>query len=206
MGAPRTLISLDRTARQDRVPCGSSWDQNRPRTTNAEAAQNRQPPRSCNGCGGQDLNLRHRVMSPGKGSALSLGCYRYWDLTWVAWAAHRADASQVPGLLAQLGIPPASFTADVAYDGGPICEAVLAAGHCPRIVVSPPRRAVVAGPSEPLIVQRDAAISAIQREGWRAWKKVAGYHQQARAVPSAATSAPLGRACGLGMAKARITR
>ena len=94
--------------------------------------------------------------------------------------AHSADASQVPGLLAQLGVPLASFTADGAYDGRPIYEAVLAAGSSPPSVVPPPRRAVVAGPSEPLLVQRDAAISAIQRGGRRAWKKAAGYHQQAR--------------------------
>jgi transposase len=95
--------------------------------------------------------------------------------------AHTADASQVPSLLAQLGVPLASFTADGAYDGRPVYDAVLAAGPCPRIVIPPPRRAVVAGPSEPLLVQRNAAISAIQHDGRRAWKKAAGYHQQAGA-------------------------
>jgi hypothetical protein len=92
--------------------------------------------------------------------------------------AHTADASQPPVLLAQLGVPLASFTAHGAYDGRPVYEAVLAGGSCPRIVVPPPRRAVVAGPSEPLLVR----------------------------VPSAGTSGPSGRDCGLGIAKARISR
>jgi len=43
------------------------------------------------------------------------------------------------------------------------------------------RTATVAGPSEPMLAQRDAAIEAIGREGRRRWKKTAGYHQQARA-------------------------
>jgi hypothetical protein len=39
----------------------------------------------------------------------------------------------------------------------------------------------VAGPSEPELAQRDAAIEAIGRVGRRRWKKMASYHQQARA-------------------------
>jgi hypothetical protein len=39
----------------------------------------------------------------------------------------------------------------------------------------------VAGPSEPAVAQRDAAIGAIGRVGRRGWKKMAGCHQLARA-------------------------
>ncbi|MCO4762552.1 MAG: IS5 family transposase [Myxococcales bacterium] len=91
------------------------------------------------------------------------------------------DAATVPDLLAQLDRPVASFTADGAYDGRPVYEALLAAGSAPRIVSPPIRTAKVAGPSEPTLTQRNAAIESIGREGRRQWKKAAGYHQQARA-------------------------
>ena len=87
----------------------------------------------------------------------------------------------MPDLLEQLDAPLERFTADGAYDGRPVYEAVLAAGPAPRIVVPPIRTATVAGQSEPTLAQRDAAIEAIGRDGRRQWKKAAGYHQQARA-------------------------
>ena len=95
--------------------------------------------------------------------------------------AATTDASVVPDLLSQLDASIESFTADGAYDGRPVYEAVLAAGPGPRIVIPPIRTATVAGPSEPTLAQRDAAIEAIGRNGRRQWKKEAGYHQQARA-------------------------
>jgi hypothetical protein len=95
--------------------------------------------------------------------------------------ASTPDANVVPDLLDQLDTPLASFTADGAYDGRPVYEAVLDAGPAPRIVVPPSRTAAVAGPSEPTLLQRDAAIESIRLDGRRQWKKTAGYHQQARA-------------------------
>ena len=95
--------------------------------------------------------------------------------------AATTDASAVPDLLGQLGEPTETFTADGAYDGRPVYEAVLAAGSAPKIVIPPIRNATVAGPSEPALRQRDAAIESIGRDGRRQWKKEAGYHQQARA-------------------------
>ena len=96
-------------------------------------------------------------------------------------AATTADASVVPHLLEQVDAPIESFVADGAYDGRAVYEAVLAAGPALRIVVPPIRTATVAGPSEPALAQRDAAIEAIGRVGRRRWKKMASYHQQARA-------------------------
>jgi hypothetical protein len=58
---------------------------------------------------------------------------------------------------------------------------VLGAGAAPRVVVPPIRTAVVAGPSEPLLEQRDAAIETISLVGRREWKKASGYHRQATA-------------------------
>ncbi len=95
--------------------------------------------------------------------------------------ATTTDASVVPDLLEQLDGPLVSFTADGAYDGRPVYEAVLGAGPAPRIVIPPSRTAVAAGPTEPILAQRDAAIEAIDRDGRRRWKKSAGYHQQGRA-------------------------
>ena len=99
----------------------------------------------------------------------------------VLTAATTADACVVPELVEQVDAPIDRFTADGAYDGRPVYDTVLAAGPAPRIVVPPIRTATVAGPSEPMLAQRDAAIEAIGREGRRRWKKTAGYHQQARA-------------------------
>ncbi len=96
-------------------------------------------------------------------------------------AATTADASVVADLLEQVDVPIERFVADGAYDGRAVYGAVLAAGLAPRIVVPPIRTATVAGPSEPALAQRDAAIDAIGRVGRRRWKKMAGYHQQARA-------------------------
>ena len=95
--------------------------------------------------------------------------------------ATTADAAIVPDLVDQLPAPLASFTADGAYDARAVYGAVLAAGPEPRIVVPPIRTAAIAGPSEPTLAQRDAAIESIDRDGRRRWKKTAGYHQQARA-------------------------
>ena len=93
--------------------------------------------------------------------------------------AYVPDGVVGPGLLAQLGSPLLSFTADGAYDGRPVYEAVLAAGPAPCIVVPPSRTATVSG--EARLAQRDAAVLAIQRDGRSRWKKDVGYHQQARA-------------------------
>ena len=95
--------------------------------------------------------------------------------------AATTDASVVPDLPGQLDVPVPSFTADGAYDDRPVYDAVLAAGPAPRIVIPPIRTATVAGMTEPVLEQRDAAIRAIQKDGRRHWKKTAGYHQQARA-------------------------
>lgn len=93
--------------------------------------------------------------------------------------AHVPDGAMVPDLLRQLEGPLLSFTADGADDGRPVYEAVLAAGPAPRIVVPPPKTAVVT--AEPSLDQRDAAFQAMERDGRRRWKKEVGYHQQARA-------------------------
>jgi hypothetical protein len=92
--------------------------------------------------------------------------------------AYVPDGVVVSGLLAQLGSPLLSFTADGAYAGRPVYEAALAAGPAPRIVVPPSRTATVSG--EARLAQRDAAVLAIQRNGRRRWKRDAGYRQQAR--------------------------
>ena len=68
------------------------------------------------------------------------------------------DASVVPQLLDQVDALLSRFTADGAYDRRAVYEAVLRAGAAARVVVPPIRTAVVAGPLEPLLEQRDAAI------------------------------------------------
>ncbi|MCO4762115.1 MAG: hypothetical protein KC502_11460 [Myxococcales bacterium] len=87
----------------------------------------------------------------------------------------------VPDLLGQLAAPVQRFSADRAYDDRPVHTRVLAAGPAAKIVISPIRTAKVAGPSEPTLTQRDAAIESIAQDGRRQWKKTAGSHPSARA-------------------------
>ncbi len=72
----------------------------------------------------------------------------------------------------------ASVTGDGAYDTVGFYEA--ASARDARVVVPPPRTAKVSR-SRPRSCARDHAITDVETLGRRQWKKVSGYHQQARA-------------------------
>jgi hypothetical protein len=84
------------------------------------------------------------------------------------------DASQVGPLLDQIDMPIDQFTADGAYDGNPIYEAV--AGHSPdAAVVIPPRANAIVRPDAGPSRQRDRHIAAINADGRLKWQAATGY-------------------------------
>ncbi len=87
------------------------------------------------------------------------------------------DAGQVPSLLEQVEGEIASFTADGAYDGEPVYQAMASKQHDPPPdVVIPPRASAV--PSMNALQpqsQRDRHIQLIAEKGRMGWQKVTGY-------------------------------
>ena len=87
------------------------------------------------------------------------------------------DAGQVPDLLGQIDGEIASVTADGAYDGDPVYQAVASRQpDQPPDVVIPPRASAV--PSTAAADQpspRDRHIQLIAQKGRIAWQKAAGY-------------------------------
>jgi Transposase DDE domain len=90
------------------------------------------------------------------------------------------DAGQVPALLGQIEGEIASVTADGAYDGEPVYQAVVRhqSDPVPNIVI-PPRASAV--PSTEAQSQRDHHIRIIAEKGRMAWQKVTGYGRRSLA-------------------------
>ena len=88
------------------------------------------------------------------------------------------DASEGLVLLESVKRGLVSFTADGAYDSVAIYNAARARGA--RVVVPPPRTAVVQRGRKRGSTERDRAIKRICKIGRRRWKKESGYHRQGR--------------------------
>ena len=136
------------------------------------------------------------------------------------------DVSEVPDLLDQIDADIASMTADGAYDGEAVYDAV-AERHPSATVITPPRVTSVA--DETKATQRDRHLAMIDEHGRMAWQRRAGYNRrslvetamfryktiigrklQARTLSNQKTEAKIGcnvlnRMTGLGMpASARV--
>jgi hypothetical protein len=87
------------------------------------------------------------------------------------------DAGQVPVLLEQIDAEIASVTADGAYDGEPVYQAVASRQpDKPLEVIIPPRSSAATGASAGKAPsQRDRHIRAIAEKGRMAWQKATGY-------------------------------
>jgi hypothetical protein len=86
------------------------------------------------------------------------------------------DAGEVPALLGQVEGEIASVTADGAYDGEPVYQAVASRQPDPQVdVVIPPRASAVASTETPM-----RRASAIAMKGRMAWQKATGYGRRAR--------------------------
>jgi hypothetical protein len=89
------------------------------------------------------------------------------------------DASRVRTLIGQVDRPLASFTADAAYDEGPVYEAAAnhQQGRSPKILI-PPKRNARLGSKSAAHKERDRNIRARRRWGKRKWGAVSGYNQR----------------------------
>jgi hypothetical protein len=87
------------------------------------------------------------------------------------------DAGQTPVLLEQVDAEIASVTADGAYDGEPVYQAVASRQpDKPPDVIIPPRSSAAPGAStDDAPSQRDRHIRAIAEKGRMAWQKATGY-------------------------------
>ena len=96
---------------------------------------------------------------------------------------HVDDAAQAPTLLGQVEGMIASVTADGAYDGEPIHQAVAECQPDPPVaVVIPPRSTAVPGPAAGTAPsQHDQHIRMIGDKGRMGWQKAVGYGRRSHA-------------------------
>jgi hypothetical protein len=88
------------------------------------------------------------------------------------------DVSEIPGLLDQIDAKVASLTADGAYDGAAVYDAV-AERHPEAAVIIPPR--ATARPNETTTTQRDRHIAEISKHGRMGWQRSSGYNHRSLA-------------------------
>ena len=93
------------------------------------------------------------------------------------------DADQVPALLEQIEGEIASVTADSAYEGDPMYQAVARhqSDPVPDIVIPPRTSAVPSAQSAQVPSQRDHHIRIITEKGRMAWQKATGYGRRSLA-------------------------
>jgi transposase len=85
------------------------------------------------------------------------------------------DVSEVPDLLDEIDAEVASVTADGAYDGETVYDAV-AERHPSATVIIPPRATSVAG--ETTAIQRNQHLAMIDEHGRMGWQRRSGYNQR----------------------------
>jgi Transposase DDE domain len=86
-----------------------------------------------------------------------------------------ADVSELPGLLDQIDAEIASVTADDAYDGEVVYDAV--ANHHPDAkIIIPPRATAIQ--NETTMTQRDRHIATIEKHGRMGWQRRSGYNRR----------------------------
>jgi hypothetical protein len=88
------------------------------------------------------------------------------------------DVSELPDLLDQVDAGIASLTADGAYDGEVVYNAV-ANRHPDAEIIIPPRATAV--PNETTMTQRDRHITTIERHGRMGWQRRSGYNRRSLA-------------------------
>ena len=86
-----------------------------------------------------------------------------------------ATFSELPELLDQIEADIASLTADGAYDGEAVYDAI-AERHPEASVIIPPRTTAI--PSETTTTQRDRHLEAIGKHGRIGWQRSSGYSRR----------------------------
>ena len=121
---------------------------------------------------------------------------------------HVGDVSELPGLLDQIDADVASLTADGAYDGEAVYDAVADRSPDAEVII-PPRATAV--PNETTTTQRDRHFATIKKHGRMSWQRRSGYNRrslvetaiyryktiinrrlQARTLPNQRTEAKIG--------------
>ena len=85
------------------------------------------------------------------------------------------DVSEMRALLDQIDAAVATMSADGAYDGEALYDAV-AERHPEAAVIIPPR--ATAGPNESTTTQRDRLIAEIEAQGRMGWQRRSGYNRR----------------------------
>jgi transposase len=85
------------------------------------------------------------------------------------------DVSELPELLDQIDADVASMTADGAYDGDAVYDAVLER-YPEAAVVIPPRATAI--PSKTTTTQRDGHLEVIGKHGRMSWQRSSGYNRR----------------------------
>jgi transposase len=85
------------------------------------------------------------------------------------------DVSEIPHLLDQIDADVASMTADGAYDGEAVYDA-MAKRHPEAVVIIPPRATAVE--SETTATPRDKHLAAIAKHGRIGWQRSSGYNRR----------------------------
>ena len=85
------------------------------------------------------------------------------------------DVSELPGLLDQIDGEIASLTADGAYDGEVVHDAVANRHPDAQIIVLPRATAVS---NETTTTQRDRHIATIEKHGRMGWQRRSGYNRR----------------------------
>ena len=85
------------------------------------------------------------------------------------------DVSEMSALLNQIDAVVASMTADGAYDGEAVYDAV-AEHHPEAAVIIPPRATAV--PNQSTTTQRDRHIAEIEERGRMGWQRRSGYDRR----------------------------
>lgn len=90
------------------------------------------------------------------------------------------DGSQVGPLLDQVAGAVASFTADGAYDTGPVSAAVAGRHPDAAIIVPPRSTAMPSDTAQTNPTQRDRHLQGITNSGRAGWQKSSGYNKRSR--------------------------
>ena len=126
---------------------------------------------------GEWLDQKHGIRSPRRWRKLHLGVDAgTHEIIAVALTLDDVgDVSELPGLLDQIDADVASLTADGAYDGDAVYDAV-ADRHPGAEVIIPPRATAV--PNETTTTQRDQHIVTIDKHGRMGWQRRSGYNRR----------------------------
>jgi transposase len=129
---------------------------------------------------GEWLNQKHGIRSRRRWRKLHLGvdADTHEIVTVELTPDDVGDLSEMPELLDQIDADLASMTADGAYDGEAVYDA-MAERHPEAAVIIPPRVTAIA--SETTTTQRDRHLETIGKHGRIGWQRSSGYNRRSLA-------------------------